>query len=63
MQYFLYGEKKIPEMAGSFHKETEMQQIKNQKWRTIDKEKLESVADTLGINYQLKMKILSYDFY
>ena len=36
-------------MAGSFHKETEMQQIKKQKWRTIDKEKLEPVADTLGI--------------
>jgi Sec-independent protein translocase protein TatA len=59
----LYGEKKIPEMAGSFHNEIEMQQIKNQKWRTIDKEKLESIADTLGINYQLKMKILSYDLY
>jgi Sec-independent protein translocase protein TatA len=59
----LYGEKKIPEMAESFHKEIEMQQIKNQKWRTIDKEKIESIADTLGINYQLKMKILSYDFY
>jgi hypothetical protein len=28
----LYGEKKIPEMSGSFHKVTGMQQIKNQKW-------------------------------
>jgi hypothetical protein len=58
LQYSLYWEKKIPEMAGSFHKEAKMQEIKNQKWVTVDKEKLESVADTLGINYQLKMKIL-----
>jgi len=28
----LYGEKKIPEMTGSFDKEANTQQIKNQKW-------------------------------
>ena len=35
----LYGEKKIPEMTGSFDKEANTQQIKNQKWVSIDRRK------------------------
>jgi hypothetical protein len=31
--------------------------------KVLIEERFGSVADTLGINYQLKMKILSYDFY
>jgi hypothetical protein len=38
LQYSLYGEKKIPEMTGSFDNEANTQQIKNQKW-SIDRRK------------------------
>ena len=57
------GKRKSLKWQDHFISEANTQQIKNQKWSNIDKERLESVADTLGINYQLKMKILSYDFY
>jgi len=40
LQYSLYGEKKIPEMTGSFDKEANMQQIKNQKKELLIKKSL-----------------------
>jgi|SRR5690242_16072395 sec-independent protein translocase protein TatA len=60
------GAKKIPEIARSFGRASseyqksrieakrEMQQIKNQDRANIDREKLESLADTLGIDYSTK---------
>ena len=59
-----FGVKKIPELARSFGKATaefekarieakkELQQLKSQ--GTVGREKLESVADSLGINYTNK---------
>ena len=62
-----FGVKKIPELARSFGKAStefekakieskrEIQQIKNQnRTDNIDREKLESIADTLGIDYSNK---------
>jgi sec-independent protein translocase protein TatA len=62
-----FGVKKIPELARSFGKAStefekakieskrEIQQIKNQnRTNNIDREKLESIADTLGIDYSNK---------
>src|ERR671932_1429750 len=63
-----FGVKKIPELARSFGKATteyekariearrEIQQLKKQNGTTtnIDREKLESIADTLGIDYSSK---------
>jgi len=59
-----FGVKKIPELARSFGKATaefekarieakkELQQLKSQ--GTVGREKLESIADSLGINYTNK---------
>ena len=59
-----FGVKKIPELARSFGKATaeyekarieakkELQQLKNQ--GNLGREKLESIADTLGIDYSNK---------
>ncbi len=59
-----FGVKKIPELARSFGKATaeyekariqakkEIQQLKNQ--GTLGREKMESIADTLGIDYTNK---------
>jgi sec-independent protein translocase protein TatA len=59
-----FGVKKIPELARSFGKATaeyekarieakkELQQLKNQ--GNLGREKLESIADTLGIDYYNK---------
>src|ERR671934_2765119 len=63
-----FGVRKIPELARSFGKASteyekarieakrEIQQIKKQNGTTtnIDREKLESIADTLGIDYSSK---------
>ena len=62
-----FGVKKIPELARSFGKASteyekarieakrEIQQIKSQnRTNNIDREKLESIADTLGIDYSNK---------
>lgn len=61
-----FGVRKIPELARSFGKASteyekarieakrEIQQIKNQNKTNIDREKLESIADTLGIDYSTK---------
>jgi sec-independent protein translocase protein TatA len=63
-----FGVKKIPELARSFGKASteyekariearrEIQQLKKQNGATtnIDREKLESIADTLGIDYSSK---------
>ena len=63
-----FGVKKIPELARSFGKASteyekariearrEIQQLKKQNGTTtnIDREKLESIADTLGIDYSSK---------
>ena len=60
------GAKKIPELARSFGRASteyqkakveakrEMQQAKNEGRTTVDREKLESIADTLGIDYSTK---------
>ena len=60
------GAKKIPELARSFGRASteyqkakveskrEMQQTKNEGRTTVDREKLESIADTLGIDYSTK---------
>ena len=61
-----FGVRKIPELARSFGKASteyekarieakrEIQQIKNQNKTNVDREKLESIADTLGIDYSSK---------
>jgi sec-independent protein translocase protein TatA len=61
-----FGIRKIPELARSFGKASteyekarieakrEIQQIKNQNKTNVDREKLESIADTLGIDYSTK---------
>ncbi|MDQ3838500.1 MAG: twin-arginine translocase TatA/TatE family subunit [Thermoproteota archaeon] len=61
-----FGVKKIPQLARSFGKATseyekarieakrELQQIKNQDATKADREKLEAIADTLGIDYTNK---------
>jgi sec-independent protein translocase protein TatA len=58
-----FGVKKIPQLARSFGKASseyekarieakrELQQIKNQDATKADREKLEAIADTLGIDY------------
>lgn len=60
------GAKKIPELARSFGRASteyqkakveakrEMQQTKNEDRKPVDREKLESIADTLGIDYSTK---------
>jgi len=61
-----FGVKKIPQLARSFGKASaeyekarieakkELQQIKNKDTTTVDREKLEAIADTLGIDYTNK---------
>jgi sec-independent protein translocase protein TatA len=61
-----FGVKKIPQLARSFGKASseyekakieakrELQQIKNQEPTKADREKLEAIADTLGIDYTNK---------
>jgi sec-independent protein translocase protein TatA len=61
-----FGVKKIPQLARSFGKASaeyekarieakkELQQIKNQDTTRVDREKLEAIADTLGIDYTNK---------
>jgi sec-independent protein translocase protein TatA len=61
-----FGVKKIPQLARSFGKASseyekarieakrELQQIKNQESTKADREKLEAIADTLGIDYTNK---------
>jgi sec-independent protein translocase protein TatA len=61
-----FGVKKIPQLARSFGKASseyekakieakrELQQIKNQDTNKADREKLEAIADTLGIDYTNK---------
>lgn len=61
-----FGVKKIPQLARSFGKASseyekakieakrELQQIKNQDTTKADREKLEAIADTLGIDYTNK---------
>jgi sec-independent protein translocase protein TatA len=61
-----FGVKKIPQLARSFGKASaeyekarieakrELQQIKNQETPNADREKLEAIADTLGIDYTNK---------
>jgi sec-independent protein translocase protein TatA len=61
-----FGVKKIPELARSFGKATaeyekarieakkELQHLKNQGSDKVGREKLESIADTLGIDYTNK---------
>jgi sec-independent protein translocase protein TatA len=61
-----FGVRKIPELARSFGKASteyekarieakrEIQQIKKQNKTNVDREKLESIADTLGIDYSTK---------
>ena len=61
-----FGVKKIPQLARSFGKASseyekakieakrELQQIKNQETTKADREKLEAIADTLGIDYTNK---------
>jgi sec-independent protein translocase protein TatA len=61
-----FGVKKIPELARSFGKATaeyekarieakkELQQLKNLGGDKVGREKLESIADTLGIDYTNK---------
>jgi sec-independent protein translocase protein TatA len=58
-----FGVKKIPQLARSFGKASaeyekakieakrELQQIKNQQTSGTNREKLEAIADTLGIDY------------
>lgn len=61
-----FGVKKIPELARSFGKAStefekariearrEIRQLKQNNTTNIDREKLESIADTLGIDYSSK---------
>jgi sec-independent protein translocase protein TatA len=61
-----FGVKKIPQLARSFGKASaeyekakieakrELQQIKNQQTSGSNREKLEAIADTLGIDYTNK---------
>jgi sec-independent protein translocase protein TatA len=61
-----FGVKKIPQLARSFGKASseyekakieakrELQQFKNQDTTKADREKLEAIADTLGIDYTNK---------
>jgi sec-independent protein translocase protein TatA len=61
-----FGVKKIPELARSLGKASteyeksrieakkEIQQIKSHNTTDVDREKLESIADTLGIDYSTK---------
>jgi sec-independent protein translocase protein TatA len=61
-----FGVKKIPELARTFGKagaeyekarmeaKRELQQLKSQSSGTIGREKLEEIADSLGINYTNK---------
>src|ERR671926_926454 len=61
-----FGIKKIPDLARSLGKASteyeksrieakkEIQQIKNRSRTNIDRERLESIADTLGIDYSTK---------
>ena len=61
-----FGAKKIPDLARGFGKATtefekarieakrELQQNKNQETTKADREKLEAIADTLGIDYTNK---------
>ena len=62
----IFGVKKIPELARSFGKATteyekarieakkELQQIRNQSASNVGREKLEAIAETLGIDYTNK---------
>ena len=62
----IFGVKKIPELAKSFGKATteyekariearrELQQIRNQDTGVVGREKLEAIAETLGIDYTNK---------
>ena len=62
----IFGAKKIPELARSFGKATtayekarieakkELQQIRNQNVNVVGREKLEAIAETLGIDYTNK---------
>jgi|SRR5215471_6618920 len=62
----IFGIKKIPELAKSFGKATteyekarieakkELQQIRNQNVNVVGREKLEAIAETLGIDYTNK---------
>jgi sec-independent protein translocase protein TatA len=62
----IFGVKKIPELAKSFGKATteyekarieakkELQQIRNQNVNVVGREKLEAIAETLGIDYTNK---------
>jgi sec-independent protein translocase protein TatA len=62
----IFGVKKIPELARSFGKATteyekarieakkELQQIRNQSANNVGREKLEAIAETLGIDYTNK---------
>jgi sec-independent protein translocase protein TatA len=62
----IFGVKKIPELAKSFGKATteyekariearrELQQIRNQDTSVVGREKLEAIAETLGIDYTNK---------
>lgn len=62
----IFGVKKIPELARSFGKATteyekarieakkELQQIRNQNVNVVGREKLEAIAETLGIDYTNK---------
>ena len=50
-----FGVKKIPELAKSFGKATaEFEKAKIEARRDLDKYKLESIAETLGIDYSDK---------
>src|SRR5437870_12686457 len=62
----IFGVKKIPDVAKSFGKATteyekariearrELQQIRNQDTGVVGREKLEAIADTVGIDYKIK---------
>jgi len=62
----IFGLRKIPELARSFGKASseyekariqakkELQDIRSQGTNTVDREKLETIAETLGINYTNK---------
>ena len=62
----IFGAKKIPELAKSFGKATtefekariearrELQEVRNQDTSVVGREKLETIAETLGIDYTNK---------
>ena len=62
----IFGARKIPELAKSFGKATseyekariearkELQQVRNQDTSVVGREKLEAIAETLGIDYTNK---------